>query len=203
MLLPAEQLITPSYYLERERSATERSEYCNGCIYAMSGASLTHNRVAASLAVILGIQLRHKPCEPFFGDMRVKVSSTGLYTYPDGVIVCGEPQLEDEHFDTLLNPTAIIEILSVSTEAYDRGDKFAHYRTLPSLTDYLLIAQSQPRIEHYYRQGNERWLYCAVEGLESSIEIATIDCTLSLAEVYERVTFPTRFNRYSIRNSAR
>lgn len=190
MSLPAEQLITPLHYLEQERVAMLRSEYCNGYIYAMSGASLTHNRVAANLALVLGTQLKHKSCEPFFGDMRVKVSATGLYTYPDGVIVCGEPQLEDEHFDTLLNPIAIIEILSPSTEAYDRGDKFAHYRTLQSLIDYVLIAQNQPRIEHYHRQTDGRWLYFAVTGLESSIDITTIDCTLSLAEIYMRIKFP-------------
>jgi len=191
MSLPARQLITPGLYLEQERSATLRSEYCNGYIYAMSGASLTHNRITASLAVVLGTQLRHKSCEPFFGDMRVKVNATGLYTYPDGVIVCGEPQLEDDHFDTLLNPTVIIEILSSSTEAYDRGDKFAHYRALQSLTDYVLITQHQPRIEHYHRQVDECWVYFAVTGLESSITIATINCTLSLAEIYERVKFST------------
>jgi Uma2 family endonuclease len=190
MSRPAEQFITPAEYLERERGAETRSEYLNGYIYAMSGASLKHNRVVAGLAVTLGAQLRRKPCEPFFGDMRVKVSPTGLYTYPDIVVVCGEPWLEDQHFDTLLNPTVIIEVLSASTEAYDRGDKFAHYRALESLTDYLLVAQDKPRIEHYHRQADGRWLYFAAEGLEAGVEIATIGCTLSLAEVYERVGFP-------------
>jgi Uma2 family endonuclease len=189
MSRPAEQFITPAEYLAREREADSRSEYLNGHIYAMSGASLRHNRIVASLAVALGVQLRGRPCEPFFGDMRVKVNPTGLYTYPDVVVVCGEPQLEDHHFDTLLNPAVIIEVLSASTEAYDRGDKFAHYRALGSLTDYLLVAQDQPRIEHYCRQANGQWLYSAREGLEAQIEIDTIGCALPLAEIYERVKF--------------
>lgn len=189
MSRPAEQFMTPAEYLAWERGADSRSEYLNGCIYAMSGASLRHNRIVASLAVALGVQLRGKPCEPFFGDMRVKVNPTGLYTYPDVVVVCGEPELEDQHFDTLLNPAVIIEVLSASTEAYDRGDKFAHYRALGSLTDYLLVAQDQPRIEHYCRQANGQWLYSASEGLAAQIEIATIGCALPLAEIYERVEF--------------
>ena len=190
MSRPAEQFITAADYLALERQAETKSEYLNGHIYAMSGASLKHNRIVAGLAVAVGAQLRRKPCEPFFGDMRVKVGPTGLYTYPDVVIVCGEPQLEDTHFDTLLNPKVIIEVLSDSTEAYDRSGKFAHYRALESLTDYLLVAQNQPRIEHFARQTDQSWRYSIVDGLEAEIEIATIDCVLQLAEVYERITFP-------------
>lgn len=202
MSRPAEHFIAPAEYLEWERGAETRSEYLNGCIYAMSGASLEHNRIVASLAITLGAQLRGKPCEPFFGDMRVKVSPTGLYTYPDIVVVCGEPRLEDEHFDTLLNPTVIIEVLSANTEVYDRGAKFAHYRALESLTDYLLVAQDKPCIEHYCRQADGRWLYSTAEGLAAGVEIATIHCTLPLAEVYERMVFPdsgvTIANEYQV-----
>jgi len=140
----------------------------------MSGASLKHNRIVAGLATTLGAQLRHKPCEPFFGDMRVKVSPTGLYTYPDVVVVCGEPQLEDQQFDTLLNPKVIIEVLSESTEQYDRGDKFAHYQTLDSLTDYLLVAQNQPFIEHFQRQADGSWRYSAVQGLEAEMGTGSV-----------------------------
>lgn len=189
MSRPAEQFITSADYLALERKAETKSEYLNGHIYAMSGSSLKHNRIVASLAVTLGAQLRRKPCEPFFGDMRVKVNPTGLYTYPDVVVVCGEPRLEDQVFDTLLNPTVIIEVLSDSTAAYDRGDKFAHYRTLESLTDYLLVAQDKPRIEHFSRQPNGQWLYSAADGADAQVEIATISCVLPLAEVYERVIF--------------
>ncbi len=189
MSRPAEQFITAADYLVLERQAETKSEYLNGCIYAMSGASRSHNRITVNLTSALHAQLKRKPCEPFSGDMRVKVSPTGLYTYPDVVVVCGEPRFEDQHVDTLLNPTVIIEVLSESTEAYDRGEKFAHYRALPSLTDYLLVAQDQPCIEHYQRQADGRWLYSATDGLDAQVEIATIDCVLRLAEVYERVVF--------------
>ncbi len=121
--------------------------------------------------------------------MRVKVSPTGLYTYPDVVVVCGEPRFEDQHVDTLLNPTVIIEVLSDSTAAYDRGEKLAHHRTLQSLNDYLLVAQDQPRIEHYQRQPDGRWLYSSADGLEAQVEITNIGCVLHLAEVYEWVAF--------------
>ena len=185
----AEQFITAADYLALERQAETKSEYLNGRIYAMSGASEEHNTIVFNLARRIGNQLDKKPCRGYVNDMRVKVSPTGLYTYPDVVVVCGEPRFEDPHVDTLLNPTVIIEVLSDSTAAYDRGEKFAHYRALPSLSDYLLIAQDQPRIEHYQRQSDGRWLYSATDGLDAQVEISTIGCVLRLAEVYERVDF--------------
>lgn len=185
----AEQFITAADYLALERQAETKSEYLNGRIYAMSGASEEHNTIVFNLARRIGNQLDKKPCRGYVNDMRVKVSPTGLYTYPDVVVVCGEPRFEDQHADTLLNPTVIIEVLSDSTEGYDRGEKFAHYRALPSLSDYLLVAQDQPRIEHYQRQPDGRWLYSAADGLEAQVEIANIGCVLHLAEVYERVAF--------------
>jgi Uma2 family endonuclease len=190
MSRPAEQFITPADYLALERRAETKSEYLNGHIYAMSGASHSHNRITINLGAMLHSRLRGKLCEPFVNDMRVKVSPTGLYTYPDVIVVCGEPRFEDADVDTLLNPKVIIEVLSDSTEAYDRSGKFAHYRALESLTDYLLVAQNQPRIEHFARQTDRSWRYSVADGLEAEIEIATIDCVLQLAEVYERVTFP-------------
>jgi Uma2 family endonuclease len=189
MSQPAEQFITPADYLVLERKALIKSEYLNGRIYAMSRASLQHNRIVAGLAVTVGNQLRRKSCEPFFGDMRVKVSPTGLYTYPDVVIVCGELRLEDQAFDTLLNPTVIIEVLSDSTEKYDRGEKFAHYRALDSLTDYLLVAQNQPRIERFNRQAEGHWLYSVADGLDAQMNVGEMDCVLRLNEIYERVVF--------------
>ncbi len=187
---PAEQFITAADYLALERRAETKSEYLNGHIYAMSGASRNHNRITINLARRLGNQLSGSPCEPFVNDMRVKVNPTGLYTYPDVIVVCGEPQFEDADVDTLLNPKVIIEVLSDSTEAYDRGGKFAHYRALEALTDYLLVAQNEPRIEHFHRQSDGSWRYSVAEGLETEIEITTIGCLLQLTEVYERVVFP-------------
>ncbi len=190
MSRPAEHFITAADYLALERQAETKSEYLNGYIYAMSGASKEHNTIVFNLARRIGNQLDGKPCRGYVNDMRVKVSPTGLYTYPDVIVVCGEPRFEDEQFDTLLNPKVIIEVLSESTEKYDRGDKFAHYQTLDSLTDYLLMGQNQPYIEHFQRQADGSWRYSTTQGLEAAIDIATIGCVLPLAEVYERVTFP-------------
>ncbi|MCB1822627.1 MAG: Uma2 family endonuclease [Candidatus Competibacteraceae bacterium] len=190
MSRPAEQFITAADYLALERQAESKSEYLNGCIYTMSGASRNHNRITINLGAMLHTQLRGKSCEPFVNDMRVKVSPTGLYTYPDVVVACDEPRFEDEQLDTLLNPKVIIEVLSESTEKYDRGAKFAHYQKLDSLADYLLIAQNQPCIEHFQRQADGSWRYFAAQGLEAEIDIPTIGCVLRLTEVYERVTFP-------------
>lgn len=190
MSRPAEHFITAADYLALERQAETKSEYLNGYIYAMSGASKEHNTIVFNLARRIGNQLDGKPCRGYVNDMRVKVSPTGLYTYPDVIVVCGEPRFEDEQFDTLLNPKVIIEVLSESTEKYDRGDKFAHYQTLESLTDYLLVAQNQPYIEHFQRQADGAWRYSAAQGLEAEIDIPAIGCVLRLAEVYERVTFP-------------
>lgn len=190
MSRPAEQFITAADYLAMERQAETKSEYLNGRIYAMSGASRNHNRITLNLGAMLRTQLRGYPCEPFVNDLRVKVSPTGLYTYPDVVVVCGEPRFEDDRVDTLLNPKVLIEVLSESTEKYDRGDKFTHYRALESVSDYLLVAQHQPCIECFHRQADGSWLYSVAQGLEAQIDIAAISCALRLEEVYERVIFP-------------
>ena len=187
---PAEQFITAAEYLTLERQAETKSEYWNGGIYAMSGASRNHNRITFNLARRIGNQLDGKPCEGYANDMRVKVSPTGLYTYPDVIVVCGEPRFEDDQLDTLLNPQVIIEVLSESTEKYDRGDKFAHYRMLDSLADYLLVAQHQPLIEHFQRQTDGSWRYSVAQGLEAEIAIPAIGCVLRLVEVYQWVEFP-------------
>ncbi len=144
--------INSEEYLEAERKAEFRSEYFDGEIFAMSGASRKHNIIVFNLSGILYRQLRNRNCEAYSSDMRVKVSSAGLYTYPDVAIVCGKPLFDDAHLDTLLNPAVIIEVLSESTEHYDRGGKFKNYRTLESLSDYLLIAQNTVSVEHYIRQ---------------------------------------------------
>ena len=187
MSRPAEQFITAADYLALERQAETKSEYLNGCIYAMSGASRGHNRITVNLTSALHAQLKRKPCEPFSGDMRVKVSPTGLYTYPDLVVVCGKGQFEDTHLDTLLNPTLIIEVLSDSTEAYDRGRKFEHYRKLESLAEYVLISQHWPHVESYRRQPDHHWLLTESSGLDGVLRLESIDCELALVEVYDKV----------------
>jgi Uma2 family endonuclease len=182
---------TREQYLALERQAEHKSEFLNGEIFAMSGASREHNRITVNVGSGLHTQLRGRPCETFISDMRVEVSTTGLYTYPDVVVVCGDPHFEDANVDTLLNPTLIVEVLSPSTEAYDRGEKFAHYRRLPSVKEYVLVAQERCRVERYVRQENDQWLLSEASDLSDTIVLASIDCRLPLAEVYDRVTFPT------------
>ncbi len=177
-------------YLAREREAEVKSQYVDGEIFAMSGASRIHNRISSNLNGLLFAQLRGKPCEVFQSDMRVQVGSERMYTYPDVVVVCGEPQFGDRHQDTLINPTVIVEVLSPSTEKYDRGEKFARYRRhLPTLTDYLLISQDQPQIEHYARQPDDRWLLSEATAPEAVVRLPSVGCELCVGEVYEKVTF--------------
>jgi Uma2 family endonuclease len=187
MALPRRTGITPEEYLEQERKAETKSEYYAGQVYVFAGASERHNLIVGNTFAALHAQLRRRPCKAYPSDMRVKVSSAGLYTYPDVVVVCGRAEFEDEENDTLLNPTVIIEVLSKTTEAYDRGRKFEQYRRLPSLADYLLIAQDQAKIEHYTRQSENEWLLSETRGPHDSIQIASIQCTLALDEVYEKV----------------
>jgi Uma2 family endonuclease len=189
MAVPIQQRYTPEEYLALERRADYKSEYVNGCIFAMAGASRAHNRIAVNLVRELGTQLRHRPCEVFTSDMRLKVSATGLYAYPDVAALCGDAQFEDADVDTLLNPTVIIEVLSPSTEVYDRGDKFAHYRRLESLAEYVMIAQNQVRVERYVRQGRS-WVLAEFSALDETLHLASIDCEVLLREIYDRVEFP-------------
>jgi Uma2 family endonuclease len=178
---------SPEEYLALEREADFKSEYFDGEVFAMSGASEHHNLIAANVIRELGNQLKRRPCKVYPSDMRVKVSATGLYTYPDVVVVCGEAAFDDAQRDTLVNPTVLVEVLSGSTEAYDRGKKAEHYRRLPSLQAYVLVAQHEPQLEHYARQPDGRWLLSEAHGLEASIDLPSIQCTLELAEVYDKV----------------
>lgn len=176
--------ITQAEYLEAERRAERKSEYYDGEMFAMSGASEAHNLIVTNAIVTLGTQLRGRPCRVYPSDMRVKVHASGLYTYPDVAAVCGKSELEDEHFDTLLNPTLLIEVLSASTERYDRGQKAEHYRRLGSLREYLLISQTEPHVERYRRQGERDWLLTEFRAFEESVELTSVECTLTLNDVY-------------------
>lgn len=187
MSLPVQPRLTPQDYLALERSAAYKSEYFAGDIFAMTGASESHNLIVTNTVRELGVQLKKRPCKLYANDMRVKVDATGLYTYPDLVAVCGKAQFDDSHLDTLLNPTLIIEVLSDSTEAYDRGRKFEHYRKLESLAEYVLIAQNRPQVESYRRQSEQHWLLTECTGLEGVLRLQAIDCELVLAEIYDKV----------------
>lgn len=174
-------------YLALERATHEKREFFRGEVFAMGGASEPHNLIVGNVLATLHERLRGKPCRVYPSDLRVKIPSTGLYTYPDVVVVCGETQLEQPG-DTLLNPTLLVEVLSDSSEAYDRGKKSEHYRALPSLTDYLLVAQDRVLVEHYSRQPGDLWLLHAVNRLDASMAIPSLHCELALTEVYLNVT---------------
>lgn len=188
MSSPIPSFVTPSEYLALERKSEIRSEYLAGRIFAMSGASRRHNLIAGNLHGLLWPQMRGRTCETYLADMRVKISPTGMYTYPDLVAVCGKPQFEDAFIDTLLNPTVIIEVLSESTEAYDRGEKFAHYRRLDSLREYVLVAQDKIRIEHYSRDG-EQWILSEISDPEGTLHLSSIDGHVGIGAIYEKVEF--------------
>lgn len=189
MVIQPRHFITPEEYLAAERAAETKSEYFNGEVTAMVGASFRHTLIAGNVAEALRPQLRGKGCRVLQSDMRVKVSDTGLYTYPDVSVVCGKPVVEDAHGDTLLNPNMVIEILSPSTEAYDRGGKFAHYRRVATLSDYVLVAQDKPMVEHFARQADGGWLLTEANGLDSALRIPALDCVLALRDLYEQVDF--------------
>lgn len=181
--------LTAAEYLALERQSEHRSEYLDGEVYAMTGASRRHNLIVLNLAAALHGQLKGRPCEVYANDMRVHVAATGLFTYPDVAAVCGEPRFADAALDTLLNPILLIEVLSPSTEAYDRGKKFAHYRTLGSLAELVLVAQDEIRVERYTRQEDGRWLLSEASRGDS-LALPSISCEIPLSEIYERVTPP-------------
>ena len=188
----AEPTLTPDEYLQLERGAERRSEYFAGSLYAMAGASENHVLLVGQLVRLLGNQFVGRPCKVYSTDMRVKVSRTGLYTYPDVVALCGDGAFEDENRDTLLNPSLVIEVLSPSTEAHDRGAKFAHYRRLDSVLDYLLVSQDRMRIERYSRHSGGLWLYSEHSAPDAIVTIETLKCELVLEDVYDKATLPLR-----------
>jgi Uma2 family endonuclease len=164
-------------------------------MFAMSGGSNSHSLIKVNLARELSTRLKGTACVLYDSDMRLKVPASGLYTYPDFSVACGRIQFEDEHKDILLNPTVIVEVLSDSTEAYDRGKKFELFRQLPSLREYLLVHQSQPRVEHYIWQSGGEWLLREIVGLKSKISLASIGITAKMAEVYYNIQFPSARQR--------
>jgi len=184
------QRITPEEYLAREREALCKSEYFDGQVFAMAGGTEAHNAIAFNLGLELGAQLKGGPCRGFGSDMRILVQETGLYAYPDITVVCGERLYSDQRRDTLLNPTLLIEVLSPSTEGYDRGLKAGNYRQLASLQEYLLVAQDRPHIERYARRPEGTWELTEASGLEAKLSLPAIGCELRLADVYADVVFP-------------
>jgi Uma2 family endonuclease len=180
---------TEAEYLAIERDVETKHEYYRGEMFAMSGASRQHNRITVNISALFHDQLKNRKCEHFINDMRVKVEASSLYTYPDVVITCHEPRFLDQNVDTLLNPQVIIEVLSDSTEKYDRGKKFEQYRTIPSLREYVLISQDRAHIDRFALNEQGQWVLNDASGLDAVIELVTIGCRLPLAEVYAKVEF--------------
>jgi Uma2 family endonuclease len=181
--------ITPEEYLHRERQAEHRSEYYRGEMFTMAGASANHNLIVLNTGSQLREQLKSKPCRVYPSDLKLRVEATGLFTYPDLSIVCGEPRLESDHGEVLLNPVVLVEVLSDSTEAYDRGKKFEHYRTIPSLKHYVLITQDRHSIDCFTRSNGESWNLTSCQGLSGKITLEAIECELLGSEVYDKVVF--------------
>ncbi|MDX2032353.1 MAG: Uma2 family endonuclease [Blastocatellia bacterium] len=200
MATPQSQILfTVAHYLRVERQSNERYLYLDGEIYAMAGESPQHATICMNLAVSVGTQLKGSRCQAWSKDFKVRSgpatqpdkTTRGLYSYPDLVVFCGAPAFLDEHRDVLLNPAVVIEVLSPSTEAFDRGEKFLRYQNWnPSLTDYLLISQTRPLVEHFIRQLDGSWSYHVYQAITDAVPIPAIDCTLSLVELYDRVEFP-------------
>lgn len=183
--------LTPQEYLAIERKAETKSEYLHGEMFAMSGASREHNLIAGNVYAEIHPHLKGRSCEAYMADMRVRVKPSGPYTYPDVSVVCGEPQFEDAEVDTLLNPNVLFEVLSESTEDYDRGTKFEHYRQIRSLTDYVLIAQDKVHVEHFHRQPDGRWILWETNNLDDVLELPSMQCQLKLKDIYAKVQFPS------------
>ncbi|HEX8428827.1 Uma2 family endonuclease [Hymenobacter sp.] len=181
--------ITPEDYLTTERESDFKSEYFDGEVYAMSGASRAHNLVVSNLVTSLNNRLGDT-CSVFPSDMRVHVPASGLYTYPDVSVVCGEEQyLEDTHLDTLLNPLVLLEVLSLSTGKYDRGDKFLFYKSIPSLQHYVVIESQRPLVGVYTRGADNSWLFQEYKDLQATLPLPALELELPLTEIYRKITF--------------
>jgi len=184
-------IFTVADYLDYERNAPERHEFLDGNVYAMAGESPRHSTICFNLYSIIGNQLRGKRCRGYSPNMKVASNEKGLYSYPDLAIVCGQPKYHDEKGDVLTNPTVIFEVLSPSTESYDRGEKFLRYMGgIESLTDYILISQNNPTIEHFQKQSNGEWKKTEIEEIDSVLKIDSIECEIPLTELYDLVKFP-------------
>jgi Uma2 family endonuclease len=185
----SEKKLTEAEFLHLERKAEWKSEFFEGEVFAMSGGTRWHSLIGTNLAREFGNRLQGKPCVAYNSDLRVKVEATGLLTYPDLSIVCGEARFLDDQMDTLLNPTVIAEVLSDSTEAYDRGKKFEQYRHVPSLREYLVLSQKEPRIEQFLRQQDDQWLLREKWGAAAYLDLPSLGVQIALAEIYARVEF--------------
>src|SRR5262245_54952093 len=175
--------LTTAEYLAFERNAEQKHEFVNGEMFAMAGASPEHNSVTENLSIEIGSRLKGGPCRTYSRDLRVKVHRTGLYTYPDLIVVCGKPEFDPLHRDTLVNPQVVFEVLSPSTESYDRGAKFRHYQQLPSVREYVLVSQDRAQVDRFVRQPDETWVLTVFADPAAEFSLATVPVHFPLADV--------------------
>ncbi|MEW5718747.1 MAG: Uma2 family endonuclease [Chloroflexota bacterium] len=186
MIESAKKFVTPEEYLLREAQAEYKSEFRDGEIFAMNGASLNHNQIIFNTAKVLDRLLERKPCRVFSSDVRLYIDKRRLYTYPDVMVVCGKIELVPGRDDTLTNPRVIVEVWSDPTQEYDRGKKFAMYRDIPSLQDYVMIDQTRPYIE-YFRRDQQFWVLETLEGTDAVLTLHALECEIALSAIYEKV----------------
>ena len=180
--------LSPEEYLAIERRAEYKSEYVDGVMYAMAGGSERHNLIVGNLITELNVQLRNSPCRVYPSDLKVRVPNSKRFFYPDVSVVCDETQFADDERDVVLNPVVVVEVLSESTAAFDRGKKFQSYQQIESLQEYMLVSQDEHLVEHYLRQDDGHWLYTKVGGLDEAIALPTIKCRLVLSNIYSKAT---------------
>ncbi|MHB2015926.1 MAG: Uma2 family endonuclease [Candidatus Xenobia bacterium] len=183
----AEQRLTEEEYLAIERQAETKSEFFNGRMYAMSGVTEAHDLICTNVRSELRQQLKGRNCRVYSSDMKVRVNRTGLYTYPDASVLCGDAAFLDDRHDVLLNPSTIVEVLSESTERYDRGDKFQHYQNVPTVREYVLIGQKHVRVELFTRQSEGKWLLTVLDKLSDVLVLESVQASIPLAEIYDKV----------------
>jgi len=185
----AKPRFTLGEYLARERVEVTKSEFYRGEIFAMAGGSIRHNRICANLIINLGRRLQGSTCQVTTSDQRIRIPAVDLSTYPDISIICGEPQPDTADTQAIVNPRVIFEVLSKSTEGYDRGKKFDFYRELDSLQEFMLVSQEEPHVERNVRQPNGSWLLTVFKGMDSELVFSSLSISLPFAEIYDRVEF--------------
>ncbi|MFM7408646.1 MAG: Uma2 family endonuclease [Cuspidothrix sp.] len=192
MQLIQKQYYTPEEYLELEATAEYKSEYIDGQIIPMAGASINHNRISLNLSSGLNFAFKNQNYEVFMGDMRLWIPQKLIYTYPDVIIIADKPEFFNNRTDTITNPQVIIEVLSKSTKSYDREDKFAAYRTIPTFQEYLLIDQTRIHVEQFSKLGKKRWNLCEYDEEDENISLTTVTFSTSLQDIYNKVNFEVR-----------
>ncbi len=188
--LPQKTYISPEEYLAAERESLEKHEYFDGEIFLMAGASDEHNTINGNIFAALHQQLKKRPCKVYQSDMRVQIPKTGLFTYPDIMVVCGKSEfLPNANLDTLTNPILIVEVLSASTESYDKSIKFDNYRSLESLREYVLVSQDAKKVMRYTKQADGSWNLIDFIGDKTEIAFVSIECSLTMEDIYDKVDF--------------